>query len=211
MEPLQSENCLPTLGSMLDPKFLTTNSNTAKGGVMSTQIEKLADEFVEIIARQVVHELNTRASLNTEYGERLAALEAKTHHFTFEKLDDLQAEVQGLRECNAANLQVMRSQREKIDHLETILARLEVTSLSKTQVESIVDDAFREIDIEYKIERAIEDCDFSDTVKDTVESELECKGFIDEEDLQRYLDHHRFVTEGSLIEFLNDRVRVTVE
>ena len=45
MEPLQSENCLPTLGSMLDPKFSTTNSNTAKDGVMSTQIEKLADVF----------------------------------------------------------------------------------------------------------------------------------------------------------------------
>ena len=55
MEPLQSENCLPTLGSMLDPKFLTTNSNTAKGGVMSTQIEKLADEFI-----------NDRVRLTTE-------------------------------------------------------------------------------------------------------------------------------------------------
>ena len=176
---------------------------------MSTQIEKLADEFVEIIARQVVHELNTRVDLNTEYGERLAALEAKT--LTFKKMDDLQAEVQSLRDCNLANLQVMRSQQEKINHLENILARLEVTSLSKTMVESIVDDAFRKIDIDYKIERAIEDCDFSDTVRDTVESELEYKNFIDEEDLQRYLDHHRFVTEGSLIEFLNDRVRITVE
>ena len=211
MEPLQSENCLPTLGSMLDPKFSTTNSNTAKDGVMSTQIEKLVDEFVEIIARQVVHELNTRASLNTEYGERLAALEAKTHHFTFKKLDDLQVEVQGLRDCNAANLQVMRSQQEKIDHLENILARREVTSLSKTQVESIVEDAFEKIDIDYKIEWAIRDSDFSDTVKDTVESELEYKGFIDEEDLQRYLDHHRFLTDGSLIKFLNDRVRISVE
>ena len=211
MGPLQLENCLPTLGSMLDPKFSTTNSNTAKDGVMSTQIEKLADEFVEIIARQVVHELNTRASLNTEYGERLVALEAKTHHFTFKKLDDLQAEIQGLRDCNLANLQVMRSQQEKIDHLENILARLEVTSLSKTMVESIVEEVFQEIDIDYKIERAIEHCDFSDTIKDTVESELEYKGFFDEEDLQRYLDHHRFVTEGSLIEFLNDRVRITVE
>ena len=178
---------------------------------MSTQIEKLVDEFVEIIARQVVHELNTRASLNTEYGERLAALEAKTHHFTFKKLDDLQVEVQVLRDCNAANLQVMRSQQEKIDHLENILARREVTSLSKTQVESIVEDAFEKIDIDYKIERAIRDCDFSDTVRDTVESELEYKGFIDEEDLQRYLDHHRFVTDGSLIEFINDRVHITVE
>ena len=211
MEPLQSENCLPTLGSMLDPKFSTTNSNTAKDGVMSTQIEKLADEFVEIIARQVVHELNTRASLNTEYGERLAALEAKTHHFTFKKLDDLQVEVQVLRDCNAANLQVMRSQQEKIDHLENILARREVTSLSKTQVESIVEDAFEKIDIDYKIERAIRDCDFSEDVEDTVESELEYKGFIDEEDLQRYLDHHRFLTDGSLIKFLNDRVRISVE
>lgn len=187
MEPLQSENCLPTLGSMLDPKFSTTNSNTAKDGVMSTQIEKLADEFVEIIARQVVHELNTRASLNTEYGERLAALEAKNHFFTFETLDDLQVKVQGLRECNAANLQVMRSQQEKIDHLETILARLEVTSLSKTQVESIVKDAFRESDIDYKIEsveRALCDVNFAD---------------------------YGLLTKPDLIEFLNDRVRITVE
>ena len=178
---------------------------------MSTQIEKLADEFVEIIAQQVVHELNTRVDLNLEVGERLAALEAKTHHFTFKKLDDLQAEVQSLRDCNAVNLQAMRTQQEKINNLENILARLEVTSFSRTQVESIVDDAFRKINIDYKIECAIEDCDFSDTVKDTVESELEYKGFLDEEDLQRYLDHHRFITEGSLIEFLNDRVRVTVE
>lgn len=205
MEPLQSENCLPTLGSMLDPKFSTTNSNIAKDGAMSTQIEKLADEFVEIIARQVVHELNTRASLNTEYGERLAVLEAKT----FKKLDDLQAEVQFLRDCNLANTQLMRTQQTKIDNLENILARLEVTSLSKTQVQSIVNNAFREID--YKIDRAIEDADFSDTIKDTVESELEYKGFFDEEDLQRYLDHHRFLTDGSLIEFINDRVRLTTE
>ena len=197
MEPLQSENCLPTLGSMLDPKFSTTNSNTAKDGVMSTQIEKLADEFVEIIARQVVHELNTRASLNTEYGERLAALEAKTHHFTFKKLDDLQVEVQGLRDCNAANLQVMRSQQEKIDHLENILARLKVTSLSKTQVETIVDDAFREIDIDYKIERAIRDCDFSEDVERAL-------GDVDFTD-------YGLLTESDLIEFLNDRVRITVE
>ena len=197
MEPLQSENCLPTLGSMLDPKFLTTNSNTAKDGVMSTQIEKLADEFVEIIARQVVHELNTRVDLNTEYGERLAALEAKTHNFTVKKLDYLQAEVQGLREGNAANLQVMRSQQVKINHLETILARLEVTSLSKTQVESIVDDAFQEFDIDYKIEHAIRACDFSEDVERAL-------GDVDFTD-------YGLLTEYDLIEFLNDRVRITVE
>ena len=55
MEPLQSENCLLTLGLTLDPRFLTTNSNTAKDGVMSTQIEKLADEFI-----------NDRVRLTTE-------------------------------------------------------------------------------------------------------------------------------------------------
>ena len=54
MEPLQSENCPPTLGSMLDPKFLITNSKTAKGGVMSTQIEKLADEFLNDRVRIIV-------------------------------------------------------------------------------------------------------------------------------------------------------------
>ena len=179
-----------------------TGQNFEREMAMATmQIETLANDFVEIIAQQVSRELK----------ERLAALEAKAHHFTFKKLDDLQAEVRGLRECNAANLQVMRSQQEKIDHLENILARLEVTDLSKTMVESVVDDAFQKFDIDYKIERAIRACDFSEDVRDTVESELEYKGFIDEEDLQRYLDHHRFVTEGSLIEFLNDRVRITVE
>ena len=193
MEPLQSENCLPTLGSMLDPKFLTTNSNTAKGGVMSTQIEKLADEFVEIIARQVVHELNARVDLNLEVGERLAALEAKT----FKKLGDLQAEVQGLRDCTLANLQVMRTQQDKIDDLENILARLEVTSLSKTQVESIVSDAFQEFDIDYKIEHAIRACDFSEDVERAL-------GDVDFTD-------YGLLTEHDLIEFLNDRVRITVE
>ena len=197
MEPLQSENCLPTLGSMLDPKFSTTNSNTAKDGVMSTQIEKLADAFVEIIVQQVVHELNTRVDLNLEVGERLAALEAKTHHFTFKKLDDLQAEVQSLRDCNLANLQVMRSQQEKINHLENILARLEVTSLSKTQVESIVEEVFQEIDIDYKIERAIRDSDFSEDVERAL-------GDVDFTD-------YGLLTEHDLIEFLNDRVRITVE
>ena len=204
MEPLQSENCLPTLGSMLDPKFSTTNSNTAKDGVMSTQIEKLADVFNELIAQQVVREFNACVDLNLEVIERL---EAKT----FKKLDDLQAEVQSLRDCNAVNIQAMRTQQTKIDNLENILARLEVISLSKTQVESIVEEVFQEINIDYQIERALEDCDFSDTVRDTVESELEYKGFLDEEDLQRYLDHHRFLTDGSLIEFLNDRVRITSE
>ena len=197
MEPLQSENCLPTLGSMLDPKFSTTNSNIAKGGAMSTQIEKLADEFVEIIAQQVVRELNTRVDLNLEIGERLVALEAKTHHFTFKKLDDLQAEVQSLRNCNAVNLQAMRTQQEKINNLENILARLEVTSLSKTQVESIVDDAFREIDIDYKIERAIRECDFSKDVERAL-------GDVDFTD-------YGLLTEHDLIEFLADRVRITVE
>ena len=160
---------------------------------MSTQIEKLADEFVEIIAQQVVHELNTRVDLNTEYGERLAVLEAKT----FKKLDDLQAEVQVLRDCNLANIQLMRTQQEKIDHLENILARLEVTCLSKTQVESIVEDAFLEIDIDYKIERAIRDCDFSEDVERAL-------GDVDFTD-------HGLLTEHDLIEFLNDRVRITVE
>ena len=54
MEPLQSEDCLPILGSTLDPKSSTTNSNTAKDGVMSTQIEKLADEFLNDRVRIIV-------------------------------------------------------------------------------------------------------------------------------------------------------------
>ena len=57
-------------------------------------------------------------------------------------------------------------------------------------------------DIDYKIQSAIEE---------RIDDELESKGFIDEEDLQRHLDQYRFVTEGSLIEFINDRVRITVE
>ena len=164
---------------------------------MSTQIEKLADVFNELIAQQVVRELNTRVDLNLEVGERLAALEAKTHHFTFKKLDDLQAEVQSLRDCNAVHLQAMRTQQSKIDNLENILARLEVTSLSKTQVESIVDDAFREIDIDYKIERAIRDCDFSEDVEHAL-------GDVDFTD-------YGLLTEHDLIEFINDRVRLTTE
>ena len=70
-------------------------------------------------------------------------------------------------------------------------------------------------DIDYKIQSAIEDTDFDDAIKEAVyervDNELESKGFLDEEDLQRYLDQYRFVTEGSLIEFINDRVRITVE
>ena len=197
MEPLQSENCLPTLGLMLDPKSSTTNSNTAKDGVMSTQIEKLADVFNELIAQQVVRELNARVDLNLEIGERLVALEAKTHHFTFKKLDDLQAEVQSLRNCNAVNIQAMRTQQTKIDNLENILARLEVISLNKTQVESIVDSAFREIDIDYKIERAIQECDLFEAVERAL-------GDVDFTD-------YGLLTEPALIEFLNDRVRVTTE
>ena len=91
----------------------------------------------------------------------------------------------------------MRSQQTKIDNLENILARLEVTSLSKTQVESIVEDAFREIDIDYKIERAIEDCDFSESV----ERALSDVDFTD----------YGLLTDYGLIEFLADRVRITVE
>lgn len=48
-------------------------------------------------------------------------------------------------------------------------------------------------------------------VDERIDDELENKGFINEEALQRYLDRYRFVTEGSLIEFINDRVRITVE
>ena len=166
----------------------------------TTLIENIVNELTMVVVQSVMKEFQAQEM-------QLAALEAKT----FKKLDDLQAEVQSLRDCNAVNLQAMKTQQEKINNLENILARLEVTSLSRTQVESIVDNAFREIDIDYKIECAIEDCDFSDTVRDTVESELEYKGFLDEEDLQRYLDHHRFITEGSLIEFFANRVRVTVE
>ena len=75
--------------------------------------------------------------------------------------------------------------------------------------------ALERVDLDYKIQRAIEDTDFDDAIKEAVyeriDDELENKGFINEEDLQRRLDHYRFVTESSLIEFLNDRVRITVE
>ena len=75
--------------------------------------------------------------------------------------------------------------------------------------------ALERVDLDYKIQRAIEDTDFDDAIKEAVyeriDDELENKGFINEEDLQRHLDHYRFVTESSLIEFLNDRVRITVE
>lgn len=75
--------------------------------------------------------------------------------------------------------------------------------------------ALERVDLDYKIQRAIEDTDFDDAIKEAVyeriDDELENKGFINEEALQRYLDRYRFVTEGSLIEFINDRVRITVE
>ena len=188
-------------------------------------IETLANDFVEIIAQQVSRELE----------ERLAALEAKTHHFTFNKLYDLQAEVQGLSECNAANLQVMRNQQEKINHLETLLARIEVTSVTPTMVDHMlqerVDDRIKSwayenlseevssildrIDLDYKIERAIGECDFDYAIKDVVyeriDHELKNKGFIDEEDLQTFLSQHQYLNEYEIIDLLNDRVRITVE
>ena len=78
-----------------------------------------------------------------------------------------------------------------------------------------VAEIFERVDLDYKIQRAIEDTDFDDAIKEAVyeriDDELENKGFINEEALQRYLDRYRFVTEGSLIEFINDRVRITVE
>lgn len=142
------------------------------------QIETLANDFVEIIAQQVGRELK----------ERLVALEAKTHHFTFKKLDDLQAEVQGLRECNAANLQVMRSQQEKINHLETILAGFAVTSVTPTMVDHMIQEHLSNVD-----------------------DEIQSRGLLDEEDLQTFLGQHQYLNENDLIEFLADRVRITVE
>lgn len=73
-----------------------------------------------------------------------------------------------------------------------------------------VAEIFERVDIDYKIQRTIEDIDFSDAIKEAVEDRLECTNFIDEEDLERYLDRYRFVNEDDLIEFLNDRVRITV-
>lgn len=142
------------------------------------QIETLANDFVEIIAQQVGRELK----------ERIVALEAKTHHFTFKKLDDLQAEVQGLRECNAANLQVMRSQQEKINHLETILAGFAVTSVTPTMVDHMIQEHLSNVD-----------------------DEIQSRGLLDEEDLQTFLSQHEYVNTADLIEFLADRVRITVE
>ena len=157
---------------------------------MSTPIEKRADVFNELIAQQVVREFNARVDLNLEVIERLEAR-------MFNKLNDLQAEVQSLRDCNAVNLQAMRTQQTKINNLENIFARLEVTSLSKTQVESIVDDAFREIDIDYKIERAIRECDFSEDVERAL-------GDVDFTD-------YGLLTEHDLIEFFANRVRLATE
>ncbi len=139
----------------------------------TTLIENIVNELTELVVQKVLGEFQAQEM-------RLAALEAKT----FKKLDDLQAEVQSLRDCNAVNIQAMRTQQTKIDNLENILARLEVISLSKTQVESIVEEVFQEINIDYQIERALGDVDFTD---------------------------YGLFTEHDLIEFLNDRVRITVE
>ena len=139
----------------------------------TTLIENIVNELTELVVQKVLGEFQAQEM-------RLAALEAKT----FKKLDDLQAEVQSLRDCNAVNIQAMRTQQTKIDNLENILARLEVISLSKTQVESIVEEVFQEINIDYQIERALGDVDFTD---------------------------YGLFTEHDLIEFLNDRVRIAVE
>ena len=179
MEPLQSENCLPTLGSMLDPKFSTTNSNTAKDGVMSTQIENIVNELTELVVQKVLEEFNQRID---EVARRLGEME------------------------RALAAQPMVDANFVDERVKTWVDR----NLHEVIVE-IVDN----YDIDYKIQSAIEDTDLDDAIKEAVyeriDDELESKGFIDEEDLQRYLDHYRFVTEGSLIEFLNDRVRFTVE
>ncbi len=152
----------------------------------TTLIENIVNELTELVVQKVLGEFQAQEM-------RLAALEAKT----FKKLDDLQAEVQSLRDCNAVNIQAMRTQQTKIDNLENILARLEVISLSKTQVESIVDDAFREIDIDYKIERAIQECDLFEAVERAL-------GDVDFTD-------YGLLTEHNLIEFLANRFRITVE
>lgn len=90
-----------------------------------------------------------------------------------------------------------------------------IESWIRRHLNNEVVDALERVDLDYKIQRAIEDTDFDDAIKEAVyeriDDELESKGFIDEEDLQRYLDQCRLVTEGSLIEFINDRVRITVE
>ena len=139
----------------------------------TTLIENIVNELTELVVQSVMKEFQAQET-------RLVALEEKT----FKKLDDLQAEVQSLRDCNAVNIQAMRTQQTKIDNLENILARLEVISLSKTQVESIVEEVFQEINIDYQIERALGDVDFTD---------------------------YGLFTEHDLIEFLNDRVRLTTE
>ena len=48
MDTPSSENCLPTLGQMLEAKLNTTNSNTKKDTDMSTKTEEFLNDRVRI-------------------------------------------------------------------------------------------------------------------------------------------------------------------
>lgn len=54
MDTPSSENCLPTLGQMLEAKLNTTNSNTNKDTVMSTKAEDGLIEFLKNRVRVTV-------------------------------------------------------------------------------------------------------------------------------------------------------------
>lgn len=82
-------------------------------------------------------------------------------------------------------------------------------------VDHMIQEHLSNVDIDYKIERAIWECDFDDAIKEAVyeriDDEIQSRGLLDEEDLQTFLSQHQYLNEYEIIDLLNDRVRVTVE
>lgn len=183
MDTPSSENCLPTLGQMLEAKLNTTNSNTRKGTDMSTKAEELVKELVDL--------------MQTEVSRTIVANVAATIETLRMKINDL--------EQNLARVELMQLRRSDLDaaikeRIEPRLLRVEQESVDAAfidgrirkwayenlseEVTNIVDRMHLDEDIEKEVERAIENADFRE---------------------------YGFMTEDDLIEFLNDRVRITVE
>lgn len=178
----------------------------------TTLIENIVNELTELVVQKVLEEFNQRAG---EVAARLNVLERADFVRQVDLNQKFIERADSLSPIVEARLVAM----ENVLAAQPLVDKNFVDERIKTWADRNLHEAIVEIvdnyDIDYKIQRAIEDTDFDDAIKEAVyeriDDELENKGFIDEEDLQRYLDQYRFVTEGSLIEFLNDRVRITAE
>lgn len=161
----------------------------------TTLIENIVNELTELVAQKVLEKFNQRADLCSNFVTR----------------DDLLVDEALINDRLGAVERALAAQPVVETNFVDERIRAWVYENFDYEVTNIID----RYDIDYKIQSAIEDTDLDDAIKEAVyeriDDELESKGFIDEEDLQRYLDHYRFVTEGSLIEFINDRVRLTTE